>query len=522
MQEIGDNAPGADDWDMRRHPSVVPQRRSIALAAATVAFVVAGVGAVALVVTRGDNSPTPTLATVPPAVSMTTTPTTVGPIPSTSTYPTSSLPASPPLPTSPQPTGVSYREPPPSLDLVTFAAVELPPSPENPAALPPVAALAGDRAVIVDQDGQQLIVVEEGGQQRLVPLALDSVTTVPSLFLVTAGPGDVIYGITPAPTTDLTRAAIVAIPVSGEQAGTVVASSELSINAYTEAAATLLGPGPTGIIDRRSGEQLLAYVDANGDAAAPIENAPIYSLDPADESIIQDSDGNPRWQLNIERDPAYTGGYTSDPPPAALDTGRALYATAVGAPLEPSADYSNPSMPVVALLNADGTGSWYSIRDDWQLAASGLNGVIFTRRVGNTIELARPSESTPETCPNPPMFHATTLPEGFSKELIPGEGGQITIGPNGEAIPIEPVNREVHHYADQPGLFIDIYNGARPGTTGTTSQPVNILGTTGTLTDIEDGLKAEFALACGTYTIISSGVTKQDFIGVLEGLALDE
>ncbi|MGD9703919.1 MAG: hypothetical protein AB7Q42_10540 [Acidimicrobiia bacterium] len=118
---------------------------------------------------------------------------------------------------------------------------------------------------------------------------------------------------------------------------------------------------------------------------------------------------------------------------------------------------------------------------------------------------------------------ATTLPDGFSPELLPGSGGQITIGPDGSAVPIEPVepvDPGVHHYAGEPGRFIDIYSESLPGYVSMTDEPIDVLGTTGQLGGIEDGFRVAFSLPCGPYTVLAYGVSSDDLEEVIAGLVL--
>ena len=50
-------------------------------------------------------------------------------------------------------------------------------------------------------------------------------------------------------------------------------------------------------------------------------------------------------------------------------------------------------MPVIAVLNPDGTGSWHTVPTGWQVVSSDVGGTVFARRVGDTVELARLDEA---------------------------------------------------------------------------------------------------------------------------------
>ena len=113
------------------------------------------------------------------------------------------------------------------------------------------------------------------------------------------------------------------------------------------------------------------------------------------------------------------------------------------------------------------------------------------------------------------------LPDGFSPELLAGSGGQITIGTDGVAVPIEPVDQAVRHFAGQPGRYIDVIGSDLPGYAPAHVETLELLGTTGQFGEIEDGLKLAFALPCGTYTLLAYGVSAADFKRVIESLTFD-
>lgn len=127
---------------------------------------------------------------------------------------------------------------------------------------------------------------------------------------------------------------------------------------------------------------------------------------------------------------------------------------------------------------------------------------------------------TSSPCPSEPPFVATTLPDGFSANLLPGSGGQITIGPDGTAVPIEPVDPAVHHYSGGPGQFIDIYTQTMPGYAPAIVEQIEVLGTSGEFGGIEDGFKIEFSLPCCTYTMLAYGVSSDEFKAVVTGLVM--
>ncbi len=269
------------------------------------------------------------------------------------------------------------------LELQPFATVDVPPGSSGPQSIPPIAALDGGRAAVIDLDGGEVIVVEPyiGGLQQHIPLE-----TTPGPFMVN-GDHDVLYGIAQrGDESNPAAAEIVAIALTGPRAGSEIAAVSVSILPYTEAGRTMLGDGRDGIIDRRTGEQLLPYVGTDGSPKGYDEAPPNYRLD--ENGIVTDMNGSGRWNLTIERDPNYRGMYDTEPPPAPIGYGRAIYWTALGPAADPTLDVSDPTLPVIAVLQADGTGAWYGIPDGWIVVASDLEGVVFARRLGDNIELA--------------------------------------------------------------------------------------------------------------------------------------
>ena len=356
MQEIGDNAPAPPGWDPSATPSDPARRpsRPVWLAAAAIVTVTAGVAALALVATR-DTATAPTVdtsvGTLPP-------PTTTVSEPTTTVVPTTTNPRSPttttigPLEPASTLTPIAVGTPLPApLELVPFASIDLPAGDGGPLGLPAVAALSAGRAVVVDGDRSEFVIVDAAGSQRRVPIS----TEYPP-FMLTGGPGDVVYGITPSPTeTDAGAAHVVAFSVAADSAGTIVGSAPTGMNQFMEAAPTILAHGPDGIVNRRVGDTLFRYVGDSGGPVALDVPAPLYEID--DAGLVTDLTGTAHWQLDIERQPGYAGAYVTDAPPSSLSNGRAVYATAIGPPVNPNSDATTPTLPVVALLRGRRDGN---------------------------------------------------------------------------------------------------------------------------------------------------------------------
>jgi hypothetical protein len=131
------------------------------------------------------------------------------------------------------------------------------------------------------------------------------------------------------------------------------------------------------------------------------------------------------------------------------------------------------------------------------------------------------SGTSPQSCPADPPLKAVVLPDGFSPELLPGSGGQVTIGTDGVAVPIEPIDVAVRHYAAEPGRYIDINSSALPGYAPAKIEAVDVLGTTGQFGEIEDGFEVTFELPCGAYTLLAYGLSSDDFKEVIASLEFD-
>ena len=86
------------------------------------------------------------------------------------------------------------------------------------------------------------------------------------------------------------------------------------------------------------------------------------------------------------------------------------------------------------------------------------------------------------------------------------------------------------HRADRPGRaslrrtswrYIDVIGSDLPGYAPVHVETLEVLGTTGQLGEIEDGLKLAFALPCGTYTLLAYGVSAADFKLFIASLKFD-
>jgi hypothetical protein len=279
---------------------------------------------------------------------------------------------------------VIYLTPPPAYPATPIASVAAPAAPTQM----PLVAISDSWIVTVDTVASTATLINRyspGDPPQVVPLAAGLVGTS-----VAAGPGDVLYGVVQGNGADMS---LDAIALSGDRAGQVVAFAPISAVEFAEAPNGVFGHGADGIIDRRTGKVLLGYVDVTGQPVsigrAVHTVGTILGEVASSDVVIRDPDGKHDWHLAIQRDPASPGALKGEVPPAPSSHGGAVVLTAVGRPVASTSDIASPTEPVVAVLAADGTGTWYSLADGWQVAASDLDGTILMRRAGNTVELAR-------------------------------------------------------------------------------------------------------------------------------------
>ena len=251
----------------------------------------------------------------------------------------------------------------------------------------PFVAIGDTRIVLVDADASTVTLIDPFAPSvSPQPVPIDVVPT----GLIAAGPGDVLYAVVQG---EFAEMSIDAIALSGDRAGQVVASRSVRSVEFAEAPTGMLGHGADGIIDRRTGEPLIGYVDVNG---APVSlGRPAHTIVTAagglkiGDLVVSDPDGRHDWHLVVDRDPLWPGPNDGDEPPAPSSHGGAIVRTTVGPPDGVASDFPTPTEPVVAVLAADGTGTWYSLVDGWHVAASDLDGTILARLNGSTVELAR-------------------------------------------------------------------------------------------------------------------------------------
>lgn len=279
---------------------------------------------------------------------------------------------------------VSFIESPPFLDLAPYASVRFAaPAEGGVPSSAQVAVLPDGGAVVVDHDAAAAYLVgRDGSASGAIPLDV-------APGIIAATPGPVVYGVD----ADDAGTGLVtdAIALTGPNAGHVVASNPVpNPEMYLELPTAAFGNTPAGVVDRtRSpGTLMIQHVDTNGAPTAITGLREILTITDGDLVIDGGAPGR-QWQLTIERHPDAPEPFTGESPPAPTAGGAAVYWSRIGPPADPTAEFPTGTIPVVAVLQADGSGAWYSIPDRWTLATSDTGGTLLYRQVGTTVELAR-------------------------------------------------------------------------------------------------------------------------------------
>jgi hypothetical protein len=398
----GDTSVGSDDLhDIT--PVEARGRSPFLLAAACV--LVAGLAAGAVAWRANSRKPAritiTSVNTTAVASTTTSTPSTVTTIPgSTTTVPTTT--------TAPigKGTRVSYLEPPPALTLRPLGSVTVPTSVDGHYQV-----AIGDLGVAVATSGEQ-------GPGRFHVVGFDGkIRTVKTSTagIIAYGPGDVAYTTTGEPLRN--TFAVVAVPLSGPKAGTVIASEPADVNRYIEYPMASFGHGTDGVMMRRdAGATSIGYVDINGRPTTLGTPAPAFfsadlQSDTGRPGSVRSSTGT-AWSFTIQAAPGAARSYS---PPAPTDGGAGVYWNYVGPNLEPGTQSGVGSMGVIARLTDDGAARWWSLPTGWDVVASDLWGTVLAHLEGDQLQLAL--AEFPE---------ASTKPSGFA--ACPASGRRIPTG----------------------------------------------------------------------------------------------
>lgn len=410
-------------------------RPLLAVAAVLLIAVLAG----SLVLLRGSDDQQIATVTVPATsdVTMTTTvETTVAPAPvpslplqDTGTTTEATTPTTTVAPGGGSAVGgaVSYLNPPPTLSMRSLGRMEYGPPGDGE---PSFGVAIGDLGVVAIQPWPGLVTVFGfDGSRREVEIErrLEN-----GLFETVYGPGDVLYGLSTVGSSGTQD--IVAIPLTGDRAGEVVASVPLDANyRYFELPAAPLGHGPEGVIDRVRDVNgtLIGYVDEDGasvgwSAARPPLLSGSSELD--GEPFTVSDDAGTSWQLEIQTAPERRGIYNGPSPAAPSSNGLAVYWTHLGT-ASPGDDYDDPTTWVIAALHPDGTVRWWSVPDGWSVVASDVWGTVLAKRdTAASLELALADFGVETVAPPDCVQHAI---RGRVRSVVEFDGSNFVVSPDG-------------------------------------------------------------------------------------------
>jgi hypothetical protein len=354
------------------------------LAAAAIVGIVAVAATVVWLVDPSDSvvqTDVTTVPTTPVTAPATTTPATA-PQPTATSAPPISTTAAPPT-TTPLPTvemiTVSYLDPPPIYEPEVFAELD---TEARSIALGDGFLVGGFMGDVYTPDDDQLVVLDltDGTTARL------DVDELPRGL--TVGPGRVAYGevLRTVPDDPAPEQRFVAISLAGDRAGQTILDVPSPGHPMDPLHDDFYEHSADGVIDVWNGDALLTpFLDPSGQTL-PTPNVawPHVRYDVDDDAVVA-GDG-PTWTLAVERDPTAPGSVTEHTLAGAA--GSAVHTTWIGPNVGDDLDYGPPSVPVIAALLPDGTGTWYRLPDGWGLADSNVWGTLLARDADGRTQLA--------------------------------------------------------------------------------------------------------------------------------------
>ena len=272
---------------------------------------------------------------------------------------------------------MSYRDPPPLYVPVPFATVERPSSVDGRYEV-----AVGDGIIVVTGDDTNITVLDiatGATTRRQMAVAVEQ-----PLF----GPGNVIYGLSFRPPTgesQMPDAAIVAQSIDDDPIE-IVGSVSVSVNTYLELPQGTFVAGPYGIydVDRVRGK-VMDYV---GSGITDVPLPALIDRQPSEGTVVRSGDGSAEWVLAVEQHPNAAIPFDGDRPAAPGPNGTTRVIRYIGPRLETEpVDFGTPTQPVIADLQP-GSGQWWSLPDDWNVAESSAQGTLLVRDVGDRLELA--------------------------------------------------------------------------------------------------------------------------------------
>jgi hypothetical protein len=308
---------------------------------------------------------------------------------------------------------VDAANPPQLLEPVVYASVPLVANPNGNR----IEFAIGADNVVVNQPGVSGFTTVGPSPDGIANVEVETAENVSSIV---SGPGGVVYGLG-EPVFDEGNEAVprgfrfVAIPFVGDRTGEVVAFEEVGLIDYLELPAYFFGHGPDGVIARArvANVPIIGYVDEMGAPRGSGERgefgtpSPLLDAERTDGSngiVVSVLDSQTSWELDVVRSPSYSTPFVGPNVVAPGSGGRVIYAERIGANISPEEDFGLNAMPVVAVLNPDGSGEWYRLPDDWDVVASDVWGTLLARTTDNAIELARLDDLIPAAVSMPPQW----------------------------------------------------------------------------------------------------------------------
>lgn len=465
----------ADDVSAHRGPSRIV---GLAAAAAVVGMIAGGL----VMGLRGDDAAVVRTNTVPPTVSPSPVPSVSSPAPP----PTSATPASDPVGTEVSTTvdpgndievrtiAVDASNPPPLIEPTPFVSIPLR---ENSNGSRIEVAAFAERVVVFQPNTSTMTVVGPGDDQ------ITDIATEVDLSTIAPSPGGVVYGLAgpvfDADNQNMPRGIrFVGIPLFGPRQGQVVSESEVDLLPYLEIPIGVFGNDVDGIVDRLRlvNESVISHVDELGEPLAyaweqeggppplltstPFVGRPVRpNVETATVAIVgQDL----AWDLSIARSPSHGGSYTGPPPAMPTSGQRVIYTDTIGVALTPDTDFGPSAMPVIAILESDGSGRWVRLPDEWSVAASDVWGTTLMRTSNGVLELARLDDALP---PKPQVADQATFAVPFG--CVEGQNcTQLVSMTDGTIVAFEPAD-ETFVVLDPTGetiqnvVAVDLPEGSR-------------------------------------------------------------
>lgn len=274
-----------------------------------------------------------------------------------------------------------------------LAAIPVAPNPDRNL----ISVAIGPTSIAVRQPATDVVTLIDYGAGVDAAASMRDVGLDEPLDSIVLGPGDVLYGfgdtVIPASGGMPDAFRYVAVALSGDKTGQVVAESDLSPVRYLELPPGTFGHGPDGVIDRDRdvNTTVIEYVDVDGtpiEWSGPAPTLLTFETDLEDGGRVSVVGSDLVWDLAIAKSSDTGGSYVGPSPPAPTSGGRVIYSDTIGRDLTPDQDFGPSAMPVVAILEPDGSGRWIRLPDDWSVAASDVWGTVLMRTTDDSIELA--------------------------------------------------------------------------------------------------------------------------------------